>query len=96
MVLPRVGVGVPNGGRHAGPEVIVAVAQAAEELRFDSVWTFERLMHPLADDGADLARARAVGVDEVIWDLTVFGLEPSRQLAALAALRAACPERSAA
>ncbi|HEX6668994.1 MAG TPA: hypothetical protein VF061_05525 [Gemmatimonadales bacterium] len=34
----------------------------------------------------DLARAAAAGVDEVIWDLNIIGLDPQRQVEALEAL----------
>jgi alkanesulfonate monooxygenase SsuD/methylene tetrahydromethanopterin reductase-like flavin-dependent oxidoreductase (luciferase family) len=37
----------------------------------------------------DLARAAAAGVDEVIWDLNIIGLDPARQVDALEALAAA-------
>jgi hypothetical protein len=36
----------------------------------------------------DLTRAAAAGVDEVIWDLNIIGLEPKRQVKALEALAA--------
>jgi probable F420-dependent oxidoreductase len=46
MEIPRIGVGVPSCGPHAGPDAIVSVATAAERLGYDSVWTFERLLLP--------------------------------------------------
>ena len=34
----------------------------------------------------DLARVATAGVEEVIWDLNIAGLDPHRQVAALEAL----------
>jgi probable F420-dependent oxidoreductase len=48
-----VGVGVPSYGRHASPDAIAAVAEAAERLGFHSMWTFERLLVPLRPDGTN-------------------------------------------
>jgi probable F420-dependent oxidoreductase len=43
----RVGYGLPVGGPAAGPEELVRVAQKAEELGFDSLWVWERLIRPV-------------------------------------------------
>ena len=42
----KVGVIIPNFSAPADPATIVAVAQAAEELGFDSVWTTDHIMMP--------------------------------------------------
>lgn len=43
----RVGYGLPLGGPAAGPESLVKVAQRAEELGFDSLWVWERVLVPV-------------------------------------------------
>jgi probable F420-dependent oxidoreductase len=43
----RLGYGLPQGGPAAGPEALTQVAQKAEELKFDSVWVWERLLVPV-------------------------------------------------
>ncbi|TMR15017.1 TIGR03619 family F420-dependent LLM class oxidoreductase [Nonomuraea turkmeniaca] len=40
------GIGLPTSGRHADPETIVRVAQAAERAGLGAVWAFERLLRP--------------------------------------------------
>ncbi|GAA3115727.1 TIGR03619 family F420-dependent LLM class oxidoreductase [Streptosporangium carneum] len=50
MSTPRIGVALPSFGPHAGPEAIVAVAQAAERLGFHSVSASERLLLPAGPD----------------------------------------------
>jgi probable F420-dependent oxidoreductase len=40
----HLGVILPNYGRHASPEGVRAVVEAAEELGFDSVWTTEHII----------------------------------------------------
>jgi probable F420-dependent oxidoreductase len=42
----RLGVHLPVAGRGASPEVIGQVAEEAERIGLDSVWTWERLMRP--------------------------------------------------
>jgi len=44
----RLGFGLPVGGAWATPDAIARVAQAAEELGYHSVWTFQRLLYPVA------------------------------------------------
>lgn len=44
--IPRIGVGLPNVGPHAGPDAIATVATAAERLGFHSVSVSERLLLP--------------------------------------------------
>ena len=41
------GIALPQWGKHASPEAIVQVAQAAERLGYASVWVQERLLRPL-------------------------------------------------
>jgi probable F420-dependent oxidoreductase len=40
----RAGFALPNGGPIATPEVISKVARRAEELAYDGLWTFERIL----------------------------------------------------
>jgi probable F420-dependent oxidoreductase len=47
--LPRVGVGVPMVGPHAGAEAIELVASAAERLGFHAISVSERLLLPAHD-----------------------------------------------
>lgn len=47
---PRVGVGLPIGGPHAGPDAVEMVATAADRLGFSSMSLSERLLLP-ADQG---------------------------------------------
>jgi hypothetical protein len=49
-VLMKVGVIVPNFNAPADPATIVAVAQAAERLRYGSVWTTDHIMMPRGYD----------------------------------------------
>lgn len=46
----KLGLALPTAGSGASPETIAAVAEGAERIGLDSVWTFERLMRPI--DGA--------------------------------------------
>jgi probable F420-dependent oxidoreductase len=43
----RIGYGLPVAGPAAGPEALVQVAQQAEELGFDSLWVWERVLMPV-------------------------------------------------
>jgi len=43
----RLGVCLPQNGPLAGPEALIAVAQKAEEIGFESLWVSERLLWPL-------------------------------------------------
>ena len=46
MTSIKVGVHLPVAGRFAAPESIAAVAEEAERIGLDSVWSWERLMRP--------------------------------------------------
>jgi probable F420-dependent oxidoreductase len=44
----ELGIGLPTAGEHASPANIGRIAREAEQLGYASVWTFERLLRPLA------------------------------------------------
>ena len=46
----RVGLGLPVSGTWATSESMRHVATRADELGFDSLWAFQRLLHPVDDD----------------------------------------------
>ena len=46
----RVGVTLPSMGHLAQPSHLVEVAQAAERLGYDTLWTPDRLLYPLGAD----------------------------------------------
>jgi probable F420-dependent oxidoreductase len=46
----RVGLGLPVSGAWATPGALSHVATRADELGFDSLWAFQRLLHPVDDD----------------------------------------------
>lgn len=46
----RLGVGLPMSGAWATPESMREVATTAEQLGYDSLWTYQRLLHPVAED----------------------------------------------
>ena len=46
MNAVKLGVHLPIAGRDASPDAIAQVAQEAERLGLDSIWTWERLMRP--------------------------------------------------
>jgi probable F420-dependent oxidoreductase len=43
----RLGIGLFMSGPDAGPDAVSRVARRAEELGFDSIWGFDRLLYPL-------------------------------------------------
>jgi probable F420-dependent oxidoreductase len=46
----RIGLGLPVSGTWADPATMRHVATRADELGFDSLWAFQRLLHPVDDD----------------------------------------------
>ncbi|HYJ68415.1 MAG TPA: TIGR03619 family F420-dependent LLM class oxidoreductase [Nocardioidaceae bacterium] len=46
----RVGLGLPLAGAWATPDNLRRVATGADELGYASLWTFQRLVHPIDDD----------------------------------------------
>lgn len=46
----RLGVGVPVSGSWATPANIRRIATLSEELGYDSLWTFQRLLHPVDEE----------------------------------------------
>lgn len=44
----ELGIALPTSGPLAGPAAIARVAREAEQLGYDSVWTYERLLRPTA------------------------------------------------
>jgi len=46
MTSVKLGVHLPVAGRGASPEVIAQVAEEAERIGLDSVWSWDRLMRP--------------------------------------------------
>ncbi|MEO7261160.1 MAG: TIGR03619 family F420-dependent LLM class oxidoreductase [Jatrophihabitantaceae bacterium] len=53
----RLGFGLPVSGSWARPANLVQVARRAEELGYDSLWTFQRLLHPAEGDWGPMYRA---------------------------------------
>ena len=45
--LPRLGFGLPVSGTWATPEAMVHVARRAEDLGYDALWTFQRVLRPV-------------------------------------------------
>jgi probable F420-dependent oxidoreductase len=48
--LPALGFGLPVSGSWATPGAMIHLARLAEELGYVSLWTFQRVLQPLADD----------------------------------------------
>ncbi|HEY5134809.1 MAG TPA: TIGR03619 family F420-dependent LLM class oxidoreductase [Candidatus Nanopelagicales bacterium] len=46
----RIGLGLPVSGTWATPGTLRHVASRADELGFDSLWAFQRLLHPVDQD----------------------------------------------
>jgi probable F420-dependent oxidoreductase len=59
----ELGIALPTSGPFAGPEAIVEVARHAEALGYDAVWTYERLLYPLA--GVDQGDGRLQPLPDV-------------------------------
>jgi probable F420-dependent oxidoreductase len=77
----KLGIMLPVSGVHASPTSITTIALAAERLGYDSLWTYERLLRPMAPlwPGADGALERAPEIYR-----TAF--EPLQTLSHVAAL----------
>ena len=46
--LPLLGFGLPVSGSWATPDAILRIARRAEELGYASLWTFQRVLSPVA------------------------------------------------
>ena len=44
----ELGVALPTSARYASAESIARIAQEAERLGYTSLWTYERLLYPIA------------------------------------------------
>lgn len=77
----KLGIMLPVSGVHASPANITTIAQAAEQLGYDSLWTYERLLRPMAPllPGPD-------GELERIPDVYRVTFEPLQTLSHVAAL----------
>jgi probable F420-dependent oxidoreductase len=53
--LPALGFGLPVSGSWATPAAMIHVARLAEELGYASLWTFQRVLQPLAATPTDAA-----------------------------------------
>jgi len=56
-VAPRLGFGLPLSGSWATPERMRYVARRAEDLGYDALWTFQRLLHPATGDWGPMYRS---------------------------------------
>jgi alkanesulfonate monooxygenase SsuD/methylene tetrahydromethanopterin reductase-like flavin-dependent oxidoreductase (luciferase family) len=61
--LPLLGFGLPVSGRWATPDTIRRVARRAEELGYASLWTFQRVLSPVA---AELGPSHESVLDPVL------------------------------
>jgi probable F420-dependent oxidoreductase len=68
--LPRVGVGLPVLGEHAGPDAIMLVASAADRLGFSCVSTCDRLLLPLGSDWGNVYGLPDYWIYDVLESLT--------------------------
>lgn len=77
----KLGIMLPVSGPHASPANITTMAQAAERLGYDSLWTYERLLRPMAPiwPGPDGALQRAPEIYRTTY-------EPLQTLSHVAAL----------
>jgi probable F420-dependent oxidoreductase len=53
----RLGFGLPVSGSWARPANLVRIATRAEELGYESLWVFQRLLHPAEGDWGPMYRA---------------------------------------
>lgn len=77
----KLGIMLPVSGPHASPANITTMAQAAERLGYDSLWTYERLLRPMAPiwPGPDGSLQRAPEIYRTTY-------EPLQTLSHVAAL----------
>jgi probable F420-dependent oxidoreductase len=68
--LPRVGVGLPVLGEHAGPDAITMVASAADRLGYSCVSTCDRLLLPLGADWGNVYGLPDSWIYDVLESLT--------------------------
>ena len=61
--LPLLGFGLPVAGSWATPDTLRRVARRAEELGYASLWTFQRVLHPV---DAELDPAHRAVLDPVV------------------------------
>ena len=61
--LPLLGFGLPVAGSWATPDTLRHVARRSEELGYASLWTFQRVLHPV---GAELDPAHRAVLDPVV------------------------------
>mgnify|MGYP003288022635 CR=1 FL=1 len=76
----ELGVALPTSGRLASPGNIVRIAQEAERLGYASVWTYERLLRPVAELPAPDGSMRRIPAQ---YRLTYEPLETLSYVAAL-------------
>jgi probable F420-dependent oxidoreductase len=55
--MPRLGFGLPVSGSWATPQNLAHFARRAEERRYDSVWSFQRLLNPADGDWGPMYRS---------------------------------------
>ena len=53
----RIGFGLPVAGAWAHPEIMAQFARRADELGYDSLWSFQRLLVPADDEPAPVYRS---------------------------------------
>src|SRR5256885_16679007 len=78
----RIGFALPNIGPVATPEAVIAVAERAEELGYDSLWTIERLLYPVK-----LQRPYPVTADGSLLEAYKHALDPPGALTFASARR---------
>jgi len=76
----RIGFALPNIGPVATPEAVIAVAERAEQLGYDSLWTIERLLYPVK-----LQRPYPVTADGSLPEVYKHALDPVEALTFAAA-----------
>lgn len=62
--LPLLGFGLPVSGSWATPATMIRVAQQAEGLGWDSLWTFQRLLVPAGPDAGEVQDPAARAADD--------------------------------